>query len=513
MRMIPLFLLLTAHAFSQGMGGKSGMAGKVGLASGPSNTLSWTLIQHPTKFNCTTASCTLTVTSTTAGNLLVLMSDVQYVGTGFAKLMYTSAPTGTSETWVHATNYTINDAASSDATLYAKEMWYALSSVGGTTSITIPWTLSGLTTSSQKVNVEMIEYHPSITPIFYDTGNALFRSSACSTCGTPAGLNSGAHDVVVQSVIYPSIDGATVATGVGSPYSSPTDLENTNHVFSGFAGALNQSSYTTANWTSATSIAPVYLSTASFGENASPTLTANILIDFSGCTNGSALTTTCVGNSTFTGWDTSQDASEMGPGVTATTDAIGTGFTTTTINGVQRTGSSTLNFHGVTAVSGTNIGKYNVSVNSQGLAQFAIGFTIKSSCTAAADCGATVRLDAVGSVGDTLAAHLSPLGAGNFCLESSTGAGCSGAAVGGTYAANTAYRINMFWDGTGGSHKMVVCNDSSRGTVLASLTNTGSTGAVNNIGIGISGEEPTTAGLTYDIRNVKDGTFSTSSCF
>jgi hypothetical protein len=490
-------------------------------------TITFTLIQHPKNVACTVSPCVVTTSSTSAGNLLVLWSSLQYAGTGFASLMSLSAVTdnGTSETWVHCPNSLINDAASSDATLYGMDCWYVLSAAGGATSVSATWTLSGLTgTITKKIDAEVMEYHPSSTPIFYDTGNAFFDASSCSSCAGPAGLLSGSSDVVTQSAVYGSLYGGTVITGIGGAYSNPADFDNTNHVFGAFAGALNQSSYSVPTWTSATSILPTYFSTAAFGGNSSPTPTANMLVDFSGCTNGSALTTTCVGSSTFSGWGATQDASSMGPGVTACTSIIGSTlpFNATTINGVHKTGSSTLDFCGVTNATGTNVGAYAVDfgVGSTGetpsFAQMTVGFTFESTCPATVDCGAAgVRLT---SQSDQAVSHFSALADTHFCLESTGGGGCTTAGhEGGTYVANTAYRVNILMTGlTTGNSKMIVCNDGPGGTVLVNLT---ATPAATQNGIvagqiGITGEEPTTVGYHYYIRNIVfNAPFSTTSCF
>jgi len=272
-------------------------------------------------------------------------------------------------------------------------------------------------------------------------------------------------------------------------------------------------------WTQANSITPTYFSFASFGSNPTPTRTANLLLDWSTCSNGAAVSTTCGGTSTFTGWFAVQDSSAAGAGATTCTSPIGSSLpATTTINGVQHTGSSTIDFCGVTSTSGTNIGYYDVTLPYMGLMSTAVGFTIESTCPANVECGSTVRL-----VGGTEHAslHLSPLGDGHFCLESTgTGGGCS-SSEGGTYAANTAYRVNFLTSGytTAGADKMVVCTDGPGGSVLVgSITGPGTSSQhyMNELDIGLTGEEPTTSGYHYYIRNIvvaPGDLFSTAGCF
>lgn len=413
-----------------------------------STALTWTVTQHPTTFNSTTAATSVTTTSTTAGNLLILWSAVRYTGTGFASTMAFSAASdnGTAETWVHCPQSVVNDALSSDGTLYALDCWYVLSAAGGATSVTATWTLTGLTGSSQKVDVDLLEVHPSSTPIYYDTGNAKYNPATCSSCTGPAGLLSGTSDFVSQAIIYPDLSGATVVTGVGAPYSNPTDIENTNHVYAAFAGALNQSSYSVPTWTSATSIVNTYSSSVAFSGNASPAPSGNMFIDFSSCSNGSALTVVCVQNSTTTAWGTSPvvDISSMGTGSTAATSVISSNLpATTTINGAAKTGGSTLDFKGVTSATGTAVGFVDFGFGSVGgetmkFGSMTVGYTYRSSCVASGDCGAMVRL--IDSNGNYAVGHASPSGNAKFCLESSNG-GCKD--TGATYAINTNYRINM----------------------------------------------------------------------
>lgn len=412
-------------------------------------TTTFTLIQHPTTFSCTTVACAVTTSSTTAGNLLVLWSAARYTGTGNAKIEALTSVTdnGTAETWVHCPNSAINDANSSDATLFALDCWYVLSAAGGATTVTATWEMTGLTGSSQKVDATVIEYHPSATPIFFDAGNTKYTSTSCSSCTGPPGLLSGTSDLVSQAAIFPDFSGFTVTTAVSAPYSNPTDLENTNHIYGAFAGALNQSSYSVPTWTAGGSHQPSYYSSVAFSSNATPAPTANMLLDSSGGSNGGTPTTTTLKASIFSGWAIATggavDISSMGTGMKYATSVISSNLpATTTINGVAKTGGSTLDLKGTTNVGGNGIGYIEVAFGEFELGSYqplTLGYTFRSTCPANTECGASVRLLDANS--GYAMAHVSAAGNGLFCLESSNGSACQNS--GASYAINTNYRVNV----------------------------------------------------------------------
>lgn len=478
-----------------------------------------TLIQHPTNLSCTTAACSVTTTATTAGNILVFWSAVEYVGTGsFANVMDFSSVTdnGTAETWKHCPNSVVNDANASDTTLFALDCWYVESAAGGATSVTGTWTLVGLPGGAPKIDSWFVEYHPSATA-HYNTGNALSIQTSCANCVGPAGLLSGSN-AVSQAIIYPTTSGAAHVTAASAPYSNPADFDNTNNIFGASAGALNQTTYSAITWTQANSGNPRYAASSAFGSNATPALTGNIFLDWHTCTNGAGLSTVCGNASTSSGWSVTGDTSNSSTGATTCTATIASSLPAPVIvNGVSNSGSaSSIDFCGVTNTSGTHIGYYLVN-NPTGLMSMSVGFSIKSSCPATGiDCASTVRLGTI--FGDVLSIHFSPLGDGHFCLENPN-VGCTGH-EGGTYAANTVYRVNLLMTGySAGTSKMRVCTDGPGGTALQNLTTSGpaTDHTISFTEVGITGEEPTTAGITYEVRNLVAGTGDiyglTSGCF
>jgi hypothetical protein len=523
-RGLPMLLLLVVTAAGLGLisGCGRGVSGGSGGGGGGSST---TLIQHATRFNCTTASCAVTTSSTAAGSLLVLYSSAQYAGTGVASVAALTGVTdnGTSETWTHCPNSMVNDGDNTNGQIHATDCYYILSAAGGATTVTASWTFSGLTSPTYKVDAELYEYSHTGS-IYYDTGNAILTSAGCTTCTGPAGLLSGSDDVVIQSA-YVNWANRSVSS-VSSPYSTVLDTDTSaNALYAGFAGANAQASYSQPTWTlSGTAGEASMYSFAAFGSTASPARTGNMLVDFSGCINGSAPTTTCVGNSTFTGWQVTQDGLDgTRPGMTTCTSVIGTNMPgTTTINGVAKTGGSTLDLCGVTSTSGENIGFYAIDLGVSELeAQYnplTLGFSFRSDCPANQDCGAIgIRLTNGDASPFYATAHASPLGDGKWCLESSNGGGCQESGTPFAYAPNTNYRINLQMAGISGTvDKMTVCQDGPGGSVLGAITATSAATShgVRGVHIGITGEEPTTAGYHYYWRNiVVGGTYSTTGCF
>lgn len=483
-----------------------GVGGNAGTAAA-----SFTLVQHPNKFNCTTSACALTVTSTTSGNLGIVWSAIRYAGTGFAKIVaLTNVTDSGSGTWTHCPQSAMNNASSSDGILFGLDCWYRLNIPAGLTSVTATWTNSGLTASSQKVDVEFQELSSTVTPLFYDSGASKYLNAACSSCAMPAGIFSGTSDFVSQAIISPN----TLSSAGGAPYTNPFDVDATNNIFAAFAGALNQSSYVNNNW-AAVSNSPHYFAAAMFGTNSNPSPTGLLYTAFDSCTNGLAITTTCGAASIISDWETSHDASSMGTGVTDCTAPSGPSLTSGTfIKGASRAGSGTHDFCGVTNVGGNGIGFYDIALGLNEPSNFSpmtLGYWFRSDHPANAEGGALARL--IDTNSNYTMAHASPAGNGKFCLESTNGGTCQDSGV--TYAVNTWYRLNTFFLGqTGGLDKLTICD--STGAVLgtATATSAAANGGITDVQIGITGEEPTTAGQHYYIRDiVVGGTYSTTSCF
>jgi hypothetical protein len=482
------------------------------------------LVQHATRFNCTTASCAVTTSSTAAGSLLVLYSSAQYAGTGYPTVGALTGVTdnGTSETWTHCPNSMVNDSFNTNGKIHATDCYYILSAAGGATTVTAAWAFSGLTSPSYKVDAEVFEYSYTGT-IYYDTGNAILTSAGCTNCTGPSGLLDGTADVVLQSAYV--LHANRSVNSVSSPYSTALTTDtSSNALYAAFAAASAQASYSQPTWTlsGATGEASMY-SFAAFGFNSSPAKTGNLLTDFSACSSGIQPTATCAGNSTFSGWQVTQSGMNgPNPGMTTCTSVIGTNLPSAIrINRVSITGSSTLDLCGVTSKSGTNIGYYDIDLGVSELqAQYnplTLGFSFRSDCPANVECGAIGGLTNSGIGVFYAVLHPSPLGDGKWCLESSNGGGCQESETPFAYAPNTNYRINIQMAGLSGTvDKLTVCQDGPGGSVLGTITATSAATSygVSTIRLGITGEEPTTSGYHYYWRNiVVGGTYSTTGCF
>lgn len=516
-RKLAIIIILFASSFASSQSLQS-ISNYVKQGSTP---VTWTIVQHVINKSNTTVACAVTVSAINAGNLVIYSSSAAYSGTvaTFDTGMDLSSVTGSGETFVKADPFSINDAASSDATIYANGTYYTLSAVGGETSISGTWTLNGLGTPTQKTTCEVVEVHPSATPIFFDTANSFYNTNSCTSCGAPAGLLNGNSDYVFQSGTSPSL----AFTAISGTYSNPFDSDSgSNNVHAQFAGALNVASYSAPNWTEASGHQPNYLSFAAFTGVANPSPTFNLYIDFSGLTNGVSPTNTTFGNSVHSGWGTAgSDVTSSSTGMTGCTPGSGNSLmpVAVLVNGTSYTGSTgTLDLCGVTNATGTHTGYVGFGFCGGQCAPSSamVAFSMKSSCAANVECGAQIRL--VTSFSHYAIPHLSPNGDGHFCLETDgAGASCS-ISEGGTYAPNTWYRINYTLTVGGGTDRMVVCNDGPGGSVVMSTTalNNADVAGIADLQVGITGEEPTTVGTTYEWRNVLfiPGTmlYSTSRC-
>jgi hypothetical protein len=90
------------------------------------------------------------------------------------------------------------------------------------------------------LDVELYEVHRSTGTATYDTGSASTTLTSCTSC-TPPSITLAGPDFVA------TWGGFFQVPSISSPYSNPNDIDNVN-VFGGFAGALNQSSYSAATW-------------------------------------------------------------------------------------------------------------------------------------------------------------------------------------------------------------------------------------------------------------------------
>lgn len=463
-------------------------------------------VQHPNG-TCTSQPCTMTVSSTGVGNLLIFWSSINYTGSGGAALEFAftgAADNGTSETWQHCPNSMVSRSGSP---ALAIDCWYILNSAGGATSITSTWAFNGFTGPTYAINNELIEYHPSAQPVYYDTGNASSYTSTCTSCSGPSGILQGTHDVISQA--FTNVNGSVVSE-ITSPYNISSFPDVIANVPTAFAGSLNQSSYSVPTWTRASSASfPVLTTYVAFSLDPVPTYSPNFdwFLDMSACSNGSQLTATCLNNSTSTGLAKSVTGSGIGTNLIASTGGPSSLLPQPVIvNGVSYTGNSTLNASCTTGSGSPACGEAIAVVAGYGAAQpLAVGYTFQSSCPSNGiqDCGASGGLSGGGSSSDYATFHVSPLGDGFLCLEV-FGPGCS-VTPNIIYTPNKAYRIDILLpQGPNPAAVMVVCNDGPGGTVINTIQNTG-TATVNlntNFAIGFTGEEPVVAGYLYYWRNI-----------
>lgn len=226
-----------------------------GTASGGGG-ITWILVQHPNNIACTssgpaTATCTVTTSSTTVGDLLVLVSSIWVnYGTSMVSGPAISGISGDG-TWTHCpsqfsqVNYAFNDWDTADCE-------YILSATGGATSIAVTW--SNLSGSNNDTDVELLEFKRSTGTATYEPCGAggatactatLPTSSACTSCTGPTPTVTGTDVVIAWNA------NENECLTVASPYNvspSPDTDHATMNVFGIFSWSLSQ----------ATGVAAVY---------------------------------------------------------------------------------------------------------------------------------------------------------------------------------------------------------------------------------------------------------------
>lgn len=199
-----LFPLFASLCLAQGFGGKAGMGGKAGFGGGASGgAVTWTLV-HDTQTDSATGTCTqpsttctITIPSTTAGNILV-----GYIYN--ASNLSISTVTGDG-TWTHCSNCAV-----SNATVAAGiDMAYRAVATGGATSIV--FTFSG--TASSFTIVEVSEWHRSTGSATFDTSNNVNDSTNCTACNGVTLTLSGSNDLIVSAFTL-----SQTLTSINSPY-------------------------------------------------------------------------------------------------------------------------------------------------------------------------------------------------------------------------------------------------------------------------------------------------------
>jgi hypothetical protein len=146
---------------------------------------------HSTAGQITAGSGSITVPSTTAGNLLVVQVAL------FNGTPQVSSVTDGGDTFVLATNSRPSDGQ--------VEIWYCLNTAGGKTSVTVT------ANSSVTMDVAVNEYQAPGATWSFDIANSQTRQSATTTPTSPTLTTTGANDVVVALITSPAAVTSCVA--------------------------------------------------------------------------------------------------------------------------------------------------------------------------------------------------------------------------------------------------------------------------------------------------------------
>jgi hypothetical protein len=220
----------------------------------PAFSQSWTLVQHPNKFTCTASSpgdsaCSVTVTSTVAGHLLVLLSS-SFEGTTSGSTVQTFTSASGDGAWTHCPAGARTSGSPGSTAFEATDCAYILSATGGATSVTFTWNFKS-STDAANIDVEFLEFSVTGGGTKAIDTQGTTNSSNCfgsggSACIGPALTLAGINELVLQWIA--NANGVTSISG--GAYTNPFDNDATN-VFGAFAGALNQSAATAQTWVTA----------------------------------------------------------------------------------------------------------------------------------------------------------------------------------------------------------------------------------------------------------------------
>jgi len=185
----------------------------------------WTLVHaNAATTNCSGSTCGAVLTSTTAGNLLV----IGYFGANSVTVSSINA----GGTFVHCPSCAVGASGTSGFI----DAGYVLSATGSVTAITV--TLSG---SGGAWATIVSEFKSDAGTAIYDT-SLTKTDTTCTSCATPALTLTGANDLVVELAAA----GQSITTPfIGSPYTNPSIQPNGD----GWAGALNVTSFSAPSWT------------------------------------------------------------------------------------------------------------------------------------------------------------------------------------------------------------------------------------------------------------------------
>lgn len=241
----PLLLVSLLCVLSAGQTtsfGKQTTFGKTTVFPGVAAGVTWTLIQGSAagahNFTCTTTACSVTVSSTTAGNLLVVCWAGFAQRAGGIPPLTSNAASG--DTFTHMTGFPqqFNYLSTSWELI---DCFYRLSATGGATTVTITptWEASA---SSQAQDIQFLEVHRSTSTATFDAQNSN-TNNACTSCAAPTVTISGTADFCFQFGAF-----AQTPSAISGSYTNPATFDSVN-VFGAFAGNLSVASYSAPNWT------------------------------------------------------------------------------------------------------------------------------------------------------------------------------------------------------------------------------------------------------------------------
>ena len=215
-------------------------AARIPGIGGESNSVTWSFIQS-NPGNCanpsyapTTYSCQFNLT-TVPGDLLI-MDSVSGVSAAATTTAYTLTTGDSTWTPCPASGAVLLDVTSQCA--------YILSAAGGASTFTVTYTAVTSGTYAWVLIIDLIEVRRSSGTATYVAGGETTSTNCGPSCTSPALTLTGASDYINQFAVF----NATLSAGPGGAYTHPADLANNSGLYSGFAGALNQSSGAAVTW-------------------------------------------------------------------------------------------------------------------------------------------------------------------------------------------------------------------------------------------------------------------------
>jgi hypothetical protein len=214
----------------------------------------WTMVQHvSTGCAGTLSPCSVTVSSTTAGNLLIGVLHATNTN-----VTLTSISGGTS-----ANSATCN---SSDASSGSAAIAWVLNATGGDTSITFTWS------SGYSIDTDVLEYHSTNGVSSFDVCNNRDQAGfAANIAGISPGTLSGSNDVILQYAVFSGHCNACPNSAL-----SPSDLLAGNAIC-GLMNSTNNAAGTYSNASSAAALGAVAFKEASLA-GTSPATQSSVIM-------------------------------------------------------------------------------------------------------------------------------------------------------------------------------------------------------------------------------------------